>query len=58
MNRDARTIVRHRIRTHEAALRLAEHLGYPDRLAPSVIETQARLAEARTILAAIGSDHG
>ena len=52
----ARAIIRHRIRAHEAALNLAERLGYPDRLEPSVIDTRARLAEARAILTAIGDD--
>lgn len=47
--------IRHRIRSHRAALQIAHALGPPARahLARAVVETRARIDEAEQILAIV-----
>lgn len=47
---EAERVIRHRMLSHEAALRLAGELGRPDALEPQVEETEHRLAEDEAIL--------
>lgn len=50
---DARREIEHRIQAHTAALRAADALGWPSILSTAVADTEARLDEAQTCLAAI-----
>lgn len=50
MNRDPVEVIRHRIKSHRAALALAQNLGHPPTLNRSVRDTLIRLAEAEAIL--------
>lgn len=58
MTEDAVARIRHRIRSHRAALQIAHALGPPARahLARAVVETRARIDEAEQILAILEGD--
>lgn len=45
--------IRHRLRAHQAALRLADQLGHPETLAGAVRDTEVRIEEDEVILAIV-----
>lgn len=54
---DVHQVLRHRMRSHIAALRAAASLGSPQILAAQVYATRVRLAECRAIMEELETQH-